>query len=58
MESIRTEIASFPYKTVIPEANVRTNRMVSTNSTYHKEQSFASNYFISLKILAEFNNIL
>ena len=30
----------------IPEANVKTNRMVSRKWTYHKEQSFASNYFI------------
>ena len=28
---------------------VKTNRMVSTKSTYHKERSFVSNYFIFLK---------
>ena len=31
------------------EAIVKTNRMVSRKWTYHKERSFASNYFIILK---------
>ena len=39
VESAKIENASFPYKTAIPEANVKTNRMVSTN------------YFIFLKNL-------
>ena len=42
---MKTENVSFPYKTAIPEANVNANRMVSIKWTYHKEQSFASNYF-------------
>ena len=46
VESIKIENESFPYKTAISEANVKTNRMVSTKWTYHKERSFASNYFI------------
>ena len=46
IESTNIESASFPYKTAISEANVKTNRMVSTKWTYHKEHSFASNYFI------------
>ena len=46
VESTKIENASFPYKTAISEANVKTNRMASTKSTYHKEWSFASNYFI------------
>ena len=57
-ESIKIEKASFPYKTAISEANVKTNRMVSTKWTYYKERSFASNYFIYLKILFQFNNLL
>ena len=51
VESTKIENALFPYKTAISEANVKTNRMVSTKWIYHKERSFASNYFIFLKIL-------
>ena len=51
VESIKFENASFPYKTTISEANVKTNKKVSTKWTYHKERSFAGNYFIFLKIL-------
>ena len=43
VESNKNKNASFPYKTTITEANVKTNRMVATKLTYHKEQSFASN---------------
>ena len=46
VESTKMENASFSYKTAISEANVETNRMVSAKWTYHKEQSFGSNYFI------------
>ena len=49
VESTEIEKVSFPYKTAVLEANVKTNRMVSTKSTYHKERSFATNYFIFLK---------
>ena len=52
------ENASFPYKTAILEANVKTNRIVITKWTYLKEQSFASNCFIFLKILFHFKNLL
>ena len=44
--STKIENTLFRYETT----NVKTNRMVSTNWTYHKEQSFASKYFIFLKI--------
>ena len=44
--STKIENTSFPFKTAISEANVKTNRMVSTKWTYQKEQSFASKYFI------------
>ena len=45
VESTKIEKASFPYKFAISEANVKTNRMVSTKWTYHKERSFVSNCF-------------
>ena len=50
-ESTKIENASFPYQTTILEGNVKTNRMVSTKLTYHKERNFAMNYFLFLKIL-------
>ena len=46
VESTKIENASFPYKTAISEANVMTNWMVNKKWTYHKERSFAINYFI------------
>ena len=58
VESTKIENASFPYKTVISEANVKTNRMVTTKWAYHRERSFASNYFIFLKVLFQFKNLL
>ena len=51
VESTEIKNALFPYKTATSGANVKTNRIVSTKLTYHKEQSFASNYFILLKNL-------
>ena len=50
-ESTKIQNASFPYKFATSEANVKRNKMVTTKLTYHKERSFASNYFIFLKIL-------
>ena len=58
VESTKTENALFPYKTAISEANVKANKMVTTKWTYQKEQSFASNNFIFLKILFQFKNFL
>ena len=58
VEDTKTENASISYKTVISEANVKTNRMVSTKWIYKKERSFASNYFIFSKILFQFKNLL
>ena len=46
VESTKIENPSFPYITTILEADVKTNRMVTTKRTYQKEQSFASNYFV------------
>ena len=51
VESTKIENSLFPYKTAISEANVKTNGMLSTKWTYHKERSFAANYLIFLKIL-------
>ena len=58
VEPTKIEKASFPYKTAISEAIVKTNRMVTTKLAYHREQSFASNYFIFLKVLFQFKNLL
>ena len=44
VENTKIESTSFPYKTAISQANVKTNRMVNTKWTYHKERSFPSNY--------------
>ena len=57
VESTKIGNASFPYKTTISEANVKTNSVV-TKWTYHKVRSFASNYFIFLKILLQFKYLL
>ena len=46
VETTKIENVSFPYKTAMSEANVKTNRMGSTKWTYHKEWTYASNYFI------------
>ena len=45
VESTRIENASFQHKTAILKANVKIIRMVSTKWTYHKERSFACNFF-------------
>ena len=58
VESVKIDNASFAYKTAISEANVKTNRMVTTKWAYHRERSFTSNYFIFLKILFQFKNLL
>ena len=58
VESTKIENASFPYKFAISEANVKTNRMVSTKWTYHRERSFANNYFIFMKIFSQFKDPL
>ena len=57
VESTNIENVSIAYKTVMSEANAKTNRMVTTKWTYHKERSFASNYFIFLRILFQFKNL-
>ena len=58
VESTKIKNASFPYKTAMLEANVKVNRIGSTKWSYQKERVFASNYFIFLKILLQFKNLL
>ena len=43
VESTKIDNITFPYKTALSEASVKTNRMGGTKWTYHKERSFASN---------------
>ena len=45
VDSTKIENASFSHKTVVSEAKVKTNRMVSTKWTYRKERSFASDCY-------------
>ena len=49
VETTKIENTSFPFKTALSEANVKTNRMATTKLTYHKEWSFPSNCFIFLE---------
>ena len=49
----KIERVSFPYKTTISEANVKTN-MATAKWAYHRERSLASNY----KVLFQFKNLL
>ena len=46
VETTKIENTSFPFKTALSKANVKANRMATAKWTYHKESSFASNYFI------------
>ena len=50
--------AMFLYKTALLEANVKTNRMWNIKLNYHIERRFVSNYFIFLKILFQYKNLL
>ena len=43
VETTKIENTSLPFKTA--EANVVTNRMLTTKWTYHREWSLAVNYF-------------
>ena len=43
VESTKIDNITFPYKTALSEANVKTNRMGSIKWAYLKEQSFGSN---------------
>ena len=54
VETTKIENTSFPFKTALSEANVKTNRMAITKWTYHKEWSFSSSYFSFLENLFQF----
>ena len=56
VESTKIENVVFPYKNAVSKANRITDRMGSTEWT--KGWSFADNYFIFLKILLQFKNVL
>ena len=58
VESTKIENAAFQYKIALSDANVKTNKTGSSKWAYRKERSFASNYFIFLKILIHFKNLL
>ena len=46
VETTKIKNTSFALKTALSEANVKTNGMVTTKCTNHKEWSFASHHFI------------
>ena len=50
VESIYIGNATFPYKTALSETNAKKNRVRSTKWTYHKEQSFPSNYLLKNRV--------
>ena len=54
VEITKIESTSFPFKTTVSEANVKTHRMATAKWNYHKEWSFASNYLIFLENLFQF----
>ena len=54
VETSKIENTLFPFKTALSEANVKTNRMVTTKLIYHKEWSFANNCFVLLENLLQF----
>ena len=53
-ETTKIENTSFPFKTVRSEAKVKAIRMATTKWAYHKEWSFARNYFIFWENLFQF----
>ena len=56
-ERTKIENASFPNKTAISKASVKTNRTVTAKWPYNKEPSLASHYFIFLKKFFQFKNL-
>ena len=54
VETTKIENTSFPFKTDLSEANVKTNRITTTKLTYHREWSFANNCFIFFEKLFRF----
>ena len=58
VETTKIENTSFPFKTALPEANAKTNRMATAKWIYYKVWSFVSNYFIFLENLFHFRTYL
>ena len=54
VEATKIENASFPFKTALSEANVKTSKMATTTWTYHKEWSFAVTAYFFWKIFSSF----
>ena len=54
VETTKIVNTSFPFKTAVSEANIKTNRMANTKWTNDEEWSFANNYFIFLENLFQF----
>ena len=50
VESTTIKNAIFSYETALSKANFKKNRMRTTKWTYYKERSFATGYFIFLKV--------
>ena len=55
VESTTIKSAIFPYKTALPKANVKTNKIESTEWTYHKERSFVTNCLIYKWLIQSIN---
>ena len=49
VESTEIKNATFPYKTALSEANVKTNWIRNIKWNYYKERDFATNFFIFLE---------
>ena len=59
VENTKTEIAIFLHKTSMSKANVKATRTdLSQRTGICKDRGFASNYFIFLKILFQFKNLI
>ena len=53
VETTKIENTLFPFKTALSEANIKTNRMVTTKWTYHKEWSLTTFFFGKFVIILE-----
>ena len=58
IDLLRKSMDWFLYDNDLRHERVKTNRTLSKKWAYHKEQSFASNYFISFENLVQFKNLL
>ena len=54
VKAAKIEHTSISLTTALSEVNVKTNTMATIKRTYHKEWSFASNYFNFLEDLFQF----